>query len=378
MKLSNGIFCTLFGAAVVGTATVKAASMPDTNAATGSNTVTTLPTPAVKLADLLPDVTVARAKGFEIKRSQLDQTIVSLKSSLAAQGKNVSAEQMPILEMQCLDRLILVRILNDKATDAEKAKGKEAADQRLEMFQKRGDVLQRQLKALGLTQETLYKNWSDEATFQEVLRDTVTVPDDQVKKFYDENPAQFQQPELAHVTHILFLTTDPKSGMPISDDDKQAKKKKADEAVKRAKAGEDFSKLVKEYSEDLAAKDDGGDIKFSRDAAQIPPEFVSAAFALQTNQVSDVITSQLGYHVVKLSEKLAPKKIDLAEASPRIKDYLQNIEIQKMLPKYSLQLKKDAGVEILDEKIKALEDQTADRIMKADAAGDMKSKDAGK
>jgi peptidyl-prolyl cis-trans isomerase C len=376
MKLFNGIFCALLGAAVIGSTPAKAADKPATNAAAAGSNVVTAPT--LKLDDLLPDVTVARGKGFEIKRSQLDQTIVSIRSSIAAQGKTITPEQMPIVEVQCLDRLILVQILNGKATDAEKAKGKEEADKRLELFQRRGDVLQRQLKALGMTQETLYKNWSEEATFQEVLRDKVTVTDDQVKKFYDENPDKFQQPELVRVSHILFLTTDPKTGMPISDDEKLAKKKKADEAVKRAQAGEDFSKLVKDYSEDVAAKDDGGEIKFSRETASIPPEFISAAFILQTNQVSEVVTSQIGYHIVKLSEKIPAKKVDLIEVGPKIREYLQNQEVEKMLPKYSLQLKKDAGVEILDEKLKALEDAQADKVLKADAANDMKPKDPAK
>jgi len=375
MKLFNGFFCALLGAAVIGSTLAKAGDKPATNAAAGSNVVTA---PTLKLDDLLPDVTVARGKGFEIKRSQLDQTIVSIRSSIAAQGKSITAEQMPIVEVQCLDRLILVQILNGKATDAEKAKGKEEADKRLELFQRRGDVLQRQLKALGMSQETLYKNWSQEATFQEVLRNKVTVTDDQVKKFYDENHDRFLQPELVRVSHILFLTTDPKSGMPISDDEKLAKKKKADEAVKRAHAGEDFSKLVKDYSEDVAAKDDGGEIKFSRETASIPPEFISAAFILQTNQVSDIVTSQIGYHIVKLSEKIPAKKVELVEVGPKIKEYLQNLEVEKMLPKYSLQLKKEAGVEILDEKLKALEDAEAEKVLKADAGNDVKPMGAAK
>src|SRR5882724_3576148 len=368
MKSFNGFFCALLGAAIIGPAAVRADDKPATNAPAGTNAA-----PAMKLDDLLPDVTVARGKGFEIKRSQLDQTIVSIRSSIAAQGKSITAEQMPIVEVQCLDRLILVQILNGMANDAEKAKGKAEADKRLEVFQRRGDVLQRQLKALGMTQESLYKNWSQEATFQEVLRDKITVTDDQVKKFYDDNPDRFQQPELVRASHILFLTTDPKTGMPISDDEKLAKKKKADGIAKRAQAGEDFSKLVKDYSEDVAAKDDGGEIKFSRETASIPQEFISDAFILQTNQVSDIVTSQIGYHIVKLSEKIPAKKVELVEVGPKIKEYLQNLEVEKMLPKYSLQLKKEAGVEILDEKLKALEDAQADKVLKTDAGTDVKS-----
>ncbi len=74
MKLFNGFFCALLGAAVIGSTPAKAGDKPATNAAAGSNVVTA---PTLKLDDLLPDVTVARGKGFEIKRSQLDQTILT-------------------------------------------------------------------------------------------------------------------------------------------------------------------------------------------------------------------------------------------------------------------------------------------------------------
>ncbi len=73
-----------------------------------------------------------------------------------------------------------------------------------------------------------------------------------------------------------------------------------------------------------------------------------------------------------MSEKIPAKKVELVEVGPKIKEYLQNQEVEKMLPKYSLQLKKEAGVEILDEKLKALEDAEAEKVLKADAGTDVK------
>ncbi len=85
------------------------------------------------------------------------------------------------------------------------------------------------------------------------------------------------------------------------------------------------------------------------------PEFEAAAFSLATNQVSDIITTRFGYHIIKVLEKIPAKKIELDKALPNLKDGLTQQALQKQFPDYIAQLKKDAGVEILDEKLKAVE-----------------------
>ena len=85
--------------------------------------------------------------------------------------------------------------------------------------------------------------------------------------------------------------------------------------LKRARAGEDFAKLAKEYSEDPGSKDKGGEYKFPR--GQMVPEFEAAAFSLKTNQVSDIVTTSFGYHIIKLSEKIPAQKVELRQGGSR-------------------------------------------------------------
>jgi peptidyl-prolyl cis-trans isomerase C len=73
---------------------------------------------------------------------------------------------------------------------------------------------------------------------------------------------------------------------------------------------------------------------------------------MKTNQVSDIITTQFGYHIIKLSEKFPAKKLELAKVSQDIKDYLKGQAVSKQLPEYMEKAKKDAGVQILDPKLK--------------------------
>ena len=87
---------------------------------------------------------------------------------------------------------------------------------------------------------------------------------------------------------------DQTTGAELPEDQKKAKRKLADDLLKRARAGEDFAKLAKEYSEDPGSKEKGGEYPpFPR--GQMVPEFEAAAFSLNTNQVSDVVTTSYGY-----------------------------------------------------------------------------------
>ena len=126
-----------------------------------------------------------------------------------------------------------------------------------------------------------------------------------------------------------------------------------EDLLKRARDGEDFAKLAKEYSEDPGSKDKGGEYKFAR--GQMVPEFEAAAFSLKTNQVSDIVNSSYGYHIIKLSEKIPAQKVEFAEAAADLKEGLAQQAMQKELPDYIQKLRKEAGVEILDEKLRPTE-----------------------
>lgn len=120
--------------------------------------------------------------------------------------------------------------------------------------------------------------------------------------------------------------------------------------LKRARAGEDFAKLAKEYSDDPGSKDTGGEYTFAR--GKMVPEFEAAAFSLNTNQVSDIVQTQFGYHIIKLYEKLPAEKVELSKAHDRLKDWLTGRAMQQKLPDYIEKASKEAEVEILDEKLK--------------------------
>ena len=303
---------------------------------------------------LFPDPVAAKGKGFEIFASQVDEEFVAFKANMAAQGKLVPDEQRADFESKILDRLIVTQVLLSRATDEDRKKAKEAVDKYVAEAKKEApseESFNRQLRALGMTPEKFQAKMMERSIAEEVflreVKSKIPTTLDQIKKFYDENPQRFESPEMVRASHILFSTRDLNTRQELTAEQKLAKKKLAESVLVLAKKGGDFAKLAKEYSEDSRSKESGGEYLFPRGQFRDSPEFEAVAFALATNQVSDIVTTQYGYHIVKVSEKIAAKKTDLNKVEDKIKDYLAQVEADKQMPAYLERIKKEAGVEVL-------------------------------
>lgn len=317
-----------------------------------------------ELASLLSDPVVAKGKGFEVKRSQVDAALIGIKAGLNAQGRAVSPDQMLNFERQVLHDIIGLQILLGKATDADRAKGKELFAEGIARLKKQNNLtdaefdekLAGSLRVQGITRAEWDKQRLNQAIAGAVLERElkVNITDAEVKKYYEENPARFEQPERVSASHILFSTRDQVTGTELGEEQKKAKHKLAEDVRKRVVAGEDFAKLAKEYSEDPGSKDTGGEYTFAR--GKMVPEFEAAAFSLGTNQVSDIVTTQFGYHIIKVNQKFPAKKLTLAEVADDLKEGLKAQELQKELPAYLEKAEKEANVQILDDRLKPVAD----------------------
>jgi parvulin-like peptidyl-prolyl isomerase len=350
----------LFALPRVNAASANAATNAPASTATNSNS-------QAAMTALFGDPVIAKGKGFEIKRSELDGVMMGIKSTAAARGQTIPPAQLVQFEGQLLDRLIQDQLLLQKATDADRTNGVQKASLQMNMLLERfgsQEALERQMKAAGLTVAELRSKITQENTAQAVkIRElNVTVTDAEAKQFYDDTNhlADFEQPEMVHVRHILSLTMDPVTRAPLPADQQQAKRKQIDDLLKRIRGGADFAALAKQYSEDPGSKDNGGEMPaFPR--GQMAPEFEAAAFSLTNNQVSDVIMTAYGYHIIKLLDKTPAKKLTLTDkvllgdvtVAAKIKDFLTQQKTEKLAPAYLEKLRKAADVQILDADLKA-------------------------
>jgi parvulin-like peptidyl-prolyl isomerase len=368
MKLKS-FFCAALVAGLVSAqaATENAAPVAGTNSSSND-----------AMTALFGDPVIAKGNGFEIKRSDLDQVLTGAKANAAAQGQQLP----PDFEIQILNQLIYIQLLQQKATDADKAAGQKEADLEFTNILKHfgsEEAFERQLTAVGMTMQQLRAKAVQEGVAKAALRRelNISTTDAEVQDYYTNHPSDFEQPETVHVRHILLLTIDPATQSPLSADQVAAKRKQIDGLLKRARAGEDFATLATQYSEDPGSKDSGGELPPLARGQNIAPEFEAAAFSLATNQVSDVVTTSYGFHIIKLIAKEPAKKNTLdtvvdetahTTVADALKDVLTRQKIAKAAPDYVDKLKKEYNVEILDPNLKTLQTALEAAMTNAPAA----------
>jgi parvulin-like peptidyl-prolyl isomerase len=315
---------------------------------------------------LFGDPDIVKGDGFTIKRSELDQVVSSAKANAAAQGQQLPAG----FEAGVLDQLISIHLLLQKATDEDRAAGKTEADVQYAALIKRFGsqaAFQRQLLAVGMTENELRAKAAEEGTAKAALKRLlkVTVSDSELRDYYTNHPADFEVPETVRVQHILLMTVDPSTRppTPLSTNAVAMKRQQIDALLKRARSGEDFGALARQYSEDPGSKENGGELpEFPR--GQMLAEFEATAFSLTNNQISDVVTTPVGFHIIKLLNKKPAHTLTLAEKSAstnltiadELRDALAERKIRKLTPDYIKQLRVEDHVQIVDANLKSEED----------------------
>jgi peptidyl-prolyl cis-trans isomerase D len=147
----------------------------------------------------------------------------------------------------------------------------------------------------------------------QAIRERTQVSAEEVERYYRENEEQFSSPEEVRASHILFR---------LDDRDEAEVRKQAEAVLKRARAGQDFAKLANEFTEEEIGRTRGGDLDFFG-RGQMAPEFEQAAFALKPGEVSDIVQTQFGLHIIKLTDRREATTRTLDEVRGQIEDQLR-------------------------------------------------------
>ncbi|MFN8066652.1 MAG: peptidyl-prolyl cis-trans isomerase [Vicinamibacterales bacterium] len=173
----------------------------------------------------------------------------------------------------------------------------------------------------------------------DALRAKVNVTPADLTKAYNDNIQQYTSPEQVRASHIL-LKTEGKDDATV--------KAKAEEILKEAKGGADFAELAKKYSEDDSNAKNGGDLDYFGRGRMVP-EFDTAAFNMEPGQISDLVKTQFGYHIIKLTDKKAGSTRPLEEVKQQLTEQIQSEKAQAeagdLAAKLEAQIKKPADLE---------------------------------
>jgi peptidyl-prolyl cis-trans isomerase C len=289
---------------------------------------------------------LAKVNGVAITQGERDQTAQEMLSR-GRMSQQSSPDMLPKIEAAALEQLINVELLYQKGQklkigDLDKKVDDKLAQMRAQ-FPSPADF-EKALTSANLTEKQFKaftrKNIVIDNLLQKEVLGKISVSDADAKKFYDENQDKFKAPEQTRASHVL-ITVDQKA----TPEEKKKAKEKADAIKKRVAAGEDFAAVAKAESKcPSAAK--GGDLGYFG-KGQMVPAFEEAAFALKPGQISEVVETQFGYHVIKVTDRKQAETVKFNDVKDKIKDYLKNQQAQKPMADYVETLRKQAKIEMV-------------------------------
>jgi len=285
---------------------------------------------------------VAVVNGSVITQGQLDNLMHIVKKQLSSMGKPVTGSQLSEIKKKTLERLINHELLYqeskkkgikvDEAALDEKFKKQFSDESKIKDILSRMNMTEAELKS-QFKRDIIIRKFIDKEIIQKV-----TVSDKEVKGYYDDNPNFFKQPEQVQASHIL-IKVDSRA-----DKSQKAEARKTLEKIQqKLKKGEDFSTLAKEYSQ-CPSSAKGGDLGYFRRGQMVKP-FEDTAFSLKQGEVSDIVRTRFGYHLIKVISKKPERTIPYNEVKDKIKQRLKGKKFQEELRLYIAKLRERAKVE---------------------------------
>jgi peptidyl-prolyl cis-trans isomerase C len=321
------------------TQTATPASAPPTASQTAQPAA--VPEPPKPLPAELPDV-LARVNGEPIRKSDFDRLILNMEIS---NGPIPQARRNEVLRTM-LDQLITYTVMSQQAKSENIAVSDAEIDGRIEEM--RGGTsegeFKKALEARKMSSEQLRTDARVQLTIEKLLEahvaEAAVTTESEARAFYDKNPEKFRQDDRVRASHIL-LKVDPKAPEATRE---QARERIAG-ILRRARTGEDFAALASGNSEDSSARQ-GGDLGyFAR--REMVPTFSDAAFALKPGEISEIVTTEYGYHIIKVTDKKAATTVPYDQAGPQIIDFLSRQKKQERAGQFVQEVRKRARIEVL-------------------------------
>lgn len=288
---------------------------------------------------------VAVVNGVKIPKKDLERKVELIKARYASQGMPVEGQRLARLKETILDNLIEKELLFQESQaqgiEVDPKKIQKELDNLKGRFKSEADF-QKKIASMNYSEDLLKKqikeNLAIRKLIDEKIASKISVSDEEIKDYYENNQDEFKNPEKVHARHILV-----KSQQDASDEKKAEARKKIEEVQKKLEQGNDFSELAKEYSEGPSSKK-GGDLGYFSHG-QMVEKFDKAAFALEPGETSDIVETRFGYHIIKVEDKKSESMKSLDKVRDSIRENLRNEKLMQELEPYIASLKKKYPVE---------------------------------
>lgn len=292
-----------------------------------------------------PNAMVATVNGVTITMGQLDKEINNLMMQM---GNRVSPEQQEafrgMAQKQALEYLVNQLLVGQEADKKGITASPEEIDAKFQAVTQNfpsPEQFQEQMKRMGITEADLRGelalNLKMEKLLEPVTAQLGQITDADLQAYYNENLEQLKTPERVHASHILVTVAK-------EDDDatKQQKRQKLADIRQQLLNGKDFAEAAKESS-DCPSKERGGDLGLFERGRMVKP-FEDVAFQAKVGEVSDIVETDFGYHLIKVADHQQASTPTLEEVRSNITEQLTNSRREKALTDYIAQLRTSAAL----------------------------------
>jgi peptidyl-prolyl cis-trans isomerase C len=325
-----------------------AAVVPDESAAPAEANV-----PAPEGPGPAPETVVATVNGHDITEAALNARAGQLRRQVAGKLETLPAPLVAQFEKkirtEALNALITEHLLSEQVQEA----GIEVTED--EILAEIGKVIAAQqpemtvagykamVEARGGNFDDVKANFRRGLSYRKLVEmqwaGKLDVTDEEAREYFEAHSAEYDEPEQVRASHILIK---PAIGDPESDPNGAARAK-AEKLLEEIKGGADFAELARAHSGCASARV-GGDVKFFARGAMVAP-FEEAAFALQPGELSDVVETQFGYHIIKVTDHKDAKTATFEDARDAIVEKLKDDKRSAISAEYLESLRAEAVIE---------------------------------
>jgi len=289
---------------------------------------------------------LASIDGYKINQEEIDKYLSSAKIQNPDLFKEENAGELLKAEAQIIDYIIANKLIEkyageNKISYTEKEFTDEYEKLKTTSF-KTEEEFTKYLKDNSISEDLLKTQLKNQLLANKVydkITEGIAVADTEMNKYYEENKSTlFTDPEQIKISHILVQYGDQDTTKKT----KEAALEKINMVAQKIKDGESFENMANKYSEDVNSNTLGGDIGYFSEG-QLVAEFENVAFTLETGEISDVVETEYGFHLIKVTDKKDSAIKTFDEVKDSIKEYLESTLKNEKFNAFLMELK-DAAV----------------------------------
>jgi len=302
----------------------------------------------VSLSEAVVDRVVAVVNQEIITLSEVEKWVNPLKEEIMTEDRLEKRERVQEMCRKVLDRLIEEKLIDQEVKKSGIKVSSKEVEATVEEVKRRSaatqEDLEKALTADGLTLEAYKKEIEKSLLRQKFISWAVKVEtkagEKEFREFYEKNMSRYRTKEAYRPGQILFVV--PKGATP---EEIREIRKKCQKVLEKIKGGQDFGEMALLYSEDASSSKERGDLGYFN-KGELLPVFEREALRLKVGEVSDVIRTEFGFHIIKLIDRKGIEPLPYEEVKERVKADYHNQEMEKAFKQYLSTLKEKSVIEI--------------------------------